>query len=117
MIHNVYMPEYNENIRMGEFTPEMEDAMKTIREWANNWTIRIGKGTMELDLYAAISRLWHKKEKKTALGLSGETYEDQRLFRKSLRHRATAYDLNYHSFCGKLVKPDIDLHFKSFIGT
>ena len=67
-------------------------------------------------MYAAITRLWHKKEKKTALGLSGETYEDQRLFRKSLRHRATAYDMNYHAFCGKLVKPDIDCHFENFIG-
>ena len=116
VIHNVYMPEYNENIRMGEFTPEMEDVINSGKDWANKWTIHIGKGTINLNMYAAITRLWHKKEKKTALDLSGETYEDQRLFRKSLRHRATAYDMNYHAFCGKLVKPDIDLHFKNFIG-
>ena len=116
VIYNVYMPEYNENIRTGEFTPEMEDAMNGGKDWASRWTVKIGKGIMDLDMYTAISRLWHKKEKKTALGLSGETYEDQRLFRKSLRHRATAYDRNYYSSCGKLVKQDIDLHFESFIG-
>ena len=115
VIHNVYMPEYNENIRTGEFTPEMNDAIGAAKDWANKWTIKIGKSIIDLDMYAAITRLWHKKEKKTALSLSGETYEDQRLFRKSLRHRATAYDMNYHAFCGKLVKPDIDCHFENFI--
>ena len=116
VIYNVYMPEYNENIRMGEFTPEMDNIMKGIKDWAGHWTVKIGKGIIDLDMCSAITRLWHKKEKKTALGLSGETYEDQRLFRKSIRHRAAAYDLNYHSFCGKMVKPSIDFHFNNFIG-
>ena len=116
VIYNVYMPEYNENIRMGEFTPEMEDAMKGIKDWANKWTIKIGKGTIDLDLYAAITRLWHKKEYKTAVSLSGETYEDQRLIRKCIKHMALSYDRNYHSFCGKLAQQGIDFHFNNFIG-
>ena len=65
VIHNVYMPEYNENIRTGEFTPEMNDAIGAAKDWANKWTIKIGKGIIDLDMYAAITRLWHKKEKKT----------------------------------------------------
>ena len=115
VIYNVYMPEYNENIRTGEFTPEMEDAMNGGKDWASRWTVSIGKGIMDLDMYTAITRLWHKKEYKTAVSLSGETYEDQRLIRKCIKHMALSYDLNYHASCGKLVKPDIDLHFKSFI--
>ena len=51
---------------------------------------------------------------KNALGLSGETYEDQRLFRKSLRHRATAYDLNYHSYHGMIGPQMINDYFKNF---
>ena len=116
MIYNVYMPEYNENIRTGEFTPEMDNIMKGIKEWAGHWTVKIGKGIMDLDLYAAITRLWHQKEYRIASKLSGDTYEDQRLVRKWLKHRALTHDLNYHSFCGKMVKPNIDFHFNDFIG-
>ena len=116
VIHNVYMPEYNKNIRTGELTPEMDDVLNGAKDWTNKWTIHIVKGTINLSLYAAITRLWHKKEKKTALGLSGETYEDQRFFRKSLRHRAIAYDLNYHPFCGMLAQQSIDFLFANFMG-
>ena len=116
VIYNVYMPEYNENIRMNEYTPEMDNIMKGVKDWANHWTVSIGKGVMDLGLYAAITRLWHQKEYRIASKLSGETYEDQRLVRKWLKHRALTYDLNYHSLCGKMAKPDIDLHFKDFIG-
>ena len=53
MIYNIYMPEYNENIRTGEFTPEMEDAMNGGKDWASRWTVKIGKGIMDLDMYTA----------------------------------------------------------------
>ncbi len=115
VIHNVYMPEYNKNIRTGEFTPEMDDVMSATNGWTNKWTIHIVKGTINLSLYAAITRLWHKKEKKTAMSLSGETYEDQRFFRKCIKHRAIAYDLNYHSYHGMMGPQMINDYFKNFM--
>ena len=116
IIHNIYMPEYNENIRTGEFTPEMEDNIFAYKEWGDTHDVHIGKGKIKLNMYVAITELWHdKKQYAVVKGLEGDTYEDQRLYRRYVKHLATSLDNNYHTSMGMLVQSTIKEYFKSFM--
>ena len=116
VIHNIYMPEYNENIRTGEFTPEMEDNICADKEWGDTHDVHIGKGKIKLNMYVAITDLWHdKKQHAIVNGLEGDTYEDQRLYRRYKKFLAIALDNNYHTSMGMLVQSTIKEYFKSFM--
>ena len=116
MIHNIYMPEYNENIRTGEYAPEMEEHISLDREWSDTYDVSIGKSKIKLNMYVAITNLWHdKKQYAIVNGLEGDTYEDQRLYRRYKKYLATSIDYNYHTSMGMLTPNMIKGYFKSFM--
>ena len=114
-VSNFYMPEYDGNIRTGEYAPEMEELVGPFKRWADQWTINIGSGRVPMAMYSAVSRLWHAKELETAKGLKGDTYEDQRFYRRCMRHLACAGDRNYQSLYGMMPRSLVRLYFGHFL--
>ena len=116
VIHNIYMPEYNENIRTVEYAPEMEDQISLNREWSDTYDVSIGKSKIKLNMYVAITNLWHNKKQHAVIkDLEGDTYEDQRLYRRYVKFLACALDSNYHRSMGMLTPNMIKGYFKSFM--
>ena len=116
VVYNVYMSEYNENIRTGEYTEEMEKKVPPDKDWRGKWDVKVGKGLINLNMYTAITDLWHyEKEFEMVKELDGETYEDQRLYRRYLKFLAYGLDNNYQVSMGMLTPKMIGENFASFM--